>query len=155
MTADLGGPSATYARNNVAERPHRAWTVVLPYHIRAAAIARGSTREVLHAWDLDRLEPVAVLVVSELGTNAILHTRRSMSSPELHLHAGSTWLRIEVHDPDPRRPQPRNPDGLDEAGRGLLLIEAITDQWGAYRTATGKVVWATLPLTGHVGESPE
>ncbi len=147
MTADLGGPSATYYRNRVAESPHRAWAVVLPHHTRAAAIARRSTGEALSSWNLDHLEPVAVLVVSELVTNAVLHARPSASSPELHLHAGSTWLRIEVHDTDPRPPQPRTPIGLDEAGRGLLLIEAITDQWGVYRTATGKAVWAILRLT--------
>ena len=147
MTADLGGPSATYYGNRVSETPHRAWTVVLPHHTRAAAMARRSTGDVLHTWDLDHLEPVAVLVVSELVTNAVLHTRPIATPPELHLHAGSTWLRIEVHDTDPRPPQPRTPIGLDEAGRGLLLIEAITDQWGVYGTATGKAVWAILQLT--------
>jgi anti-sigma regulatory factor (Ser/Thr protein kinase) len=147
MTADPGGSGAAGYRNSVAERPHRAWTVVLPQHTRAAAVARRSTGEVLRAWELDHLEPVALLVVSELVTNAVLHAYTGGSSPELHLHAGSTWLRIEVHDADPRPPQPRTPAGLDEAGRGLLLIEAITAEWGVYVTATGKAVWAILQLS--------
>ena len=148
MTADLGGPSTTRYQNSVAEWPHRAWTVVLPQHTQAAAVARRSTGEVLRAWNLDHLEPVALLVVSELVTNAILHAHASGFAPELHLHAGSTWLRIEVHDTDPRPPQPRTPAGLDEAGRGLLLIEAITDQWGVCSTSTGKAVWAILQFSG-------
>lgn len=61
---------------------------------------------------------------------------------------GSAWLRIEVHDTDPSPPHQRTPTALDETGGGLLLIEAITHEWGVYGTATGKTVWATLQVSG-------
>lgn len=146
MTAEPGGSSAIRHQHSVAEMPHQAWTVILPQHARAAAAARRSADETLRWWGLDDVAEAALLVVSELVTNAVLHARASGPSLELRLRAGSTWLRIEVHDADPRPPQLRRPAGLDEGGRGLLLVEAITDEWGVYGTPTGKAVWAALQL---------
>lgn len=147
MTADLGGSHTVRHPRSVTEIPHRTWTVILPHHAQAPVVARRSAGEVLRYWGLGGVEETALLVISELVTNAVLHAHADGSSPELHLHAGSAWLRIEVHDTDPRPPQPRAPVGLDETGRGLLLIEAITDRWGVYATATGKAVWAALLLS--------
>lgn len=147
MTADLGGFSKLRRRPGVAEMPRRTWTVILPSSAQAPAVARRSAGDLLRYWGLGHVEDIALLVISELVTNAVLHAHASGGSPELHLYADGAWLRIEVHDTDPRPPQPRTPAGLDEAGRGLLLIEAITDQWGVYGTATGKAVWAVLRLT--------
>lgn len=144
MTADQCGTSAIRPQHSVAEMPQRAWTVVLPQHARAAAAARRSAGETLRWWGLGDVVEVALLVISELVSNAVLHACASGPSLELRLCAGSTWLRIEVHDTDPQPPQLRRPAGLDEGGRGLLLVEAITDEWGVYGTPTGKAVWAAL-----------
>ena len=146
MTADQCGTSAIRHQHCAAEMPQRAWTVVLPRHPRAAAVARRSAGETLRWWGLDDVAEAALLVISELVSNAVLHARASGPSLELRLRAGSTRLRVEVHDTDARPPQLRRPAGLDEGGRGLLLVEAITDEWGVYGTPTGKAVWAALQL---------
>lgn len=51
-------------------------------------------------------------------------------------------LRVEVSDgcPSPPRPAPDSGE-LSEGGRGLLLVEAVTDRWGTDANSTGKTVW--------------
>ncbi|MGP4048123.1 ATP-binding protein [Streptomyces sp. 2A115] len=90
----------------------------------------------------------AVLLLSELATNAILHT----VSTRFLCGAGLITdgrLRIEVHDGDctGRALPRRDPDLDDESGRGLLLVQQIADAWGVDRSALtgGNAVWATLP----------
>src|SRR5215471_378494 len=60
------------------------------------------------------------------------------------LHAGQSWLRIEVLDTDRHWPKPRVPDGFDESGFGFILVEALADNWGVRETDAGKAVWAEL-----------
>ncbi|WP_330330171.1 ATP-binding protein [Streptomyces sp. NBC_00536] len=51
-------------------------------------------------------------------------------------------LRVEVSDGSASPPRPAaDPAPLADGGRGLLLVEAVTDRWGTYATATGKTVW--------------
>ena len=86
----------------------------------------------------------AALMVSELVTNAVRHTRSGRLAMVLYLEADGGWLRIEVHDADPHEPRQRQPGALDESGFGLLLIEALAGKWGVEQTMTGKAVWAEL-----------
>jgi anti-sigma regulatory factor (Ser/Thr protein kinase) len=126
--------------------PAEVWPsrrIVLPPAGRAAGLARLATRDVLAAWQLAGLADTAVLLVSELVTNSVRHACTSLA---LCLEIAGTSLRIEVHDHDPRRPQPRTPDGLEESGFGLVLVDALASKWGVYGTATGKAVWAELRL---------
>jgi anti-sigma regulatory factor (Ser/Thr protein kinase) len=90
------------------------------------------------------IEDTAVLLVSELVTNTVLHARTGGSVLELRLESAGSWLRIEVHDADPHDPRQRTPGALDESGFGLLLIEALAGKWGVQQTVTGKAVWAEL-----------
>jgi anti-sigma regulatory factor (Ser/Thr protein kinase) len=119
-------------------------TLTLPAAGRAAGVARQVTRETLTAWRVAHLEETAVLLISELVTNAVRHARTGPLAMALHLEAAGAWLRIEVHDADPHEPRQRTPAGLDESGFGLLLIEALAGSWGVRQTATGKAVWAEL-----------
>ena len=59
--------------------------------------------------------------------------------------AGSV-LRIEVRDTDPRPPQPRVPDSLDESGFGFVIVDTMASDWGVYQAEPGKAVWAELAL---------
>jgi hypothetical protein len=72
----------------------------------------------------------------------------------LRLENVGTWLRIEVHDADPRPPRPSTPVGLDESGFGFVLVDALAGKWGVRETTTGKAVWAELD-TGAAGKPPE
>jgi len=122
----------------------RQMTLTLPAAGRAAGVARQVTRETLAAWRVAHLEETAVLLVSELVTNAVRHARTGRLAIALRLEAPGAWLRIEVHDADPHEPRPRTPGALDESGFGLLLIEALAGKWGVRQTAAGKAVWAEL-----------
>ena len=82
----------------------------------------------------------AQLVVSELTTNAIVHTR---SAPTVVASFDEGRLRIEVHDHD--RAPPRTRDQSDTAGGwGLRLVAAVTDGWGWNQTRSGKHVWTEM-----------
>jgi len=108
--------------------------IILPPADQAAGLARQATRDVLAAWQLAGLADSALLLVSELVTNSVRHACTSLA---LRLEIAGTSLRIEVHDQEPRRPQPRTPDGL-------VLVAALASSWGVDDTATGKAVWAEL-----------
>ncbi|GGR71464.1 hypothetical protein GCM10010269_07910 [Streptomyces humidus] len=87
----------------------------------------------------------AALVVSELVTNAIVHTASDIVVCELR--DGDDLIRIAVRDqgcsPDEPHPSPQRPE--EEHGRGLLLVEALCQAWGAQEHGLGLLVWADLP----------
>jgi serine/threonine-protein kinase RsbW len=122
----------------------RQITLTLPAAGRAPWVARQVTRETLAAWRIAHLEETAVLLISELVTNAVRHARPGRLAMALSLEAGGAWLRIEVHDADPHEPRQHAPGSFDESGFGLLLIEALSGKWGVRQMVTGKAVWAEL-----------
>ncbi|MDQ1032556.1 anti-sigma regulatory factor (Ser/Thr protein kinase) [Streptomyces umbrinus] len=128
--------------------PDTAHWLELPAHRTSVKVARNTMGERLTAWRLpDELCADAVLLVSELATNAVLHTvsTRILCGVGLMREGG---LRLEVHDQDRTgRLLPRcDPGPDDENGRGLLLVQHIADTWGVDRSALtgGHAVWATL-----------
>ncbi|MCX4782240.1 ATP-binding protein [Streptomyces sp. NBC_01264] len=109
----------------------------------AVGKGRDFTRRTLRDWGWDGRESAedALLVVSELVTNAALHAH---GCEELVLTAGET-LRIEVLDGVAALPRPgaaRHP-GVP-GGHGLYLVRRLSDRWGCYPLGTGKVVWAEI-----------
>jgi len=97
-----------------------------------------------------RLED-AVLVVSELVTNAVRHSASADAGAITVTLAGLPGgVRIEVTDqgspdPGPVIPPPRPAWELAESGQGLRLVaEAAAGRWGHYRTRTGRAVWAEI-----------
>jgi anti-sigma regulatory factor (Ser/Thr protein kinase) len=97
----------------------------------------------------------AELVVSELVTNAVCHTNSETIDCELRLTGGR--LHVEVADEGYTATEPRpgtgNVDG--EGGRGLLLVEALSEEWGVRSRITGQghAVWAALPNWPTAGRS--
>ncbi|GAB2865072.1 SpoIIE family protein phosphatase [Nocardioides pacificus] len=83
----------------------------------------------------------ALLVTSELVTNAILH---AASPVELRLRADDDEVLIEVLDNASYEPRKQRPDADDEHGRGLQIVAAVCDRWGTRPTDDGKVVWCVL-----------
>ncbi|MCF6521975.1 ATP-binding SpoIIE family protein phosphatase [Streptomyces sp. JJ36] len=104
--------------------------------------ARELAREQLHAWDLDMLADTAELLVSELVTNALRHGQGEI---RLRLLLDRT-LVCEVWDAGLVQPRRRRARATDEGGRGLQLVQLLSDGWGSRRTPHGKTVWFELPL---------
>jgi serine phosphatase RsbU (regulator of sigma subunit)/GAF domain-containing protein/anti-sigma regulatory factor (Ser/Thr protein kinase) len=108
--------------------------------------ARRAARAALRAWGTpEDLEGDALVVVSELVTNAVLHARSDIT---LRLSLQGSRLRVEVGDGDPHLPELRPYGPEAGTGRGLALVAAAADRWGAEPAAVGKVVWAELAVVG-------
>jgi anti-sigma regulatory factor (Ser/Thr protein kinase) len=86
----------------------------------------------------DGVREGALLVVSELVTNAIVHAR---SEPVVVGTFGDGMLRIEVHDDDRSPPLVAASSG-PTGGFGMRLVAAVSDAWGWAHTDSGKRVWA-------------
>ncbi len=119
---------------------------------RSVAAARSFVRGVLDEWDAAELVDDAVLLVSELVTNAIVHAGTSTEVRCLRYEDG---VRIEICDQHPARELPNMSSGVaaeeDEGGRGLLLPAALASAWGVQYTPTTKQVWFQLDLPGRGG----
>ena len=121
--------------------------MTLPAESHSVRLARHAAHVILDAWRLAHVEETAVLIVSELVTNAVRHAAGT-DVIEVDLHATRTWLRIEIQDTDRRWPQPRVPGGFEESGFGFVLVDALAATWGVRDTKTGKAVWAELDARG-------
>lgn len=114
----------------------------------AVPCARLHARQVLWEWGLTHLSEDVELLVSELVTNAIAASAAAdQASPvRLWLLTDRTQALILVWDASLRPPEPVNVGQDSECGRGLLLVEAISQRWDWYLPVDtgGKVVWAAL-----------
>ncbi|WP_369199370.1 ATP-binding protein [Streptomyces sp. PU-14G] len=137
----------------------------LRFPAREQNIARA--RAAFTRWLEERHEPPipaataddAVLLLSELATNAVVHTR-CVPEAELVCCAAlaprgtptATLLRLEVHDParGGEEPQLKQSETADESGRGLCIVAALASDWGVRSSSltAGNAVWATLRLSG-------
>lgn len=118
----------------------------------AVPCARLHARLVAWEWGMAGLGDDAELLVCELLTNAVAATRAidPIFPVRLWLLSDTTQIAILVWDANPQPPVPTQIDDEAESGRGLLLVEAVSQRWGWYapRDMAGKVVWA---LTGKHG----
>lgn len=114
--------------------------------------ARRFTEARLAEWGLQEVADIAVLLVSEAVTNALLHTG---TSPLLRLGTDGGRLRVEVMDASPVMPAVRNFGEIATTGRGLQLIDALAVRWGAEAAPGGKVVWFEMAANGGAGLSAE
>ncbi|MGA4842641.1 ATP-binding protein [Streptomyces sp. G45] len=115
----------------------------------SVARARQLTRDRLGSLAVgDDACDTAALVVSELVTNAIVHT--ASRTVVCEIRTGADTVRIAVRDEGrgsgvPRPAGLRGPD--EEHGRGLLLVSAVSSAWGVQDSGSGLAVWAELPRT--------
>jgi anti-sigma regulatory factor (Ser/Thr protein kinase) len=82
----------------------------------------------------------AVLLVSELVTNSVVHAACEV---RLRVTPGSP-VRVEVHDGSQERPRVRDRGPLEAGGLGLVVVESVASRWGIEPQSTGKVVWFEL-----------
>jgi anti-sigma regulatory factor (Ser/Thr protein kinase) len=111
--------------------------------------ARDTVRDRLRAWKLPGDTCCdAVLLVSELTTNAVLHAGGGHVLCGLMLTGHERRLRIELHDEGstPVGRAARHVGLGKERGRGLFLVQQLADSWGSARSTRteGNVVWAEL-----------
>jgi anti-sigma regulatory factor (Ser/Thr protein kinase) len=91
-----------------------------------------------------------LLVVSELVSNAVVHTPTPPPSPTDQLDVG--WdlhdheVFVRVNDSSPGNPSVRVADDQRSGGRGLAIVAAIASEWGVRPVTCGKQVWARIPV---------
>jgi len=116
----------------------------------AVPCARLHTRVVLWEWKLRNLGESAELLVAELVTNAVKASRAMKQAFPVRLWLASDSAQVLILVWDASLQPPVRMDTSDEAenGRGLLLVEAISEQWGwcVREDKDGKFVWAIVRL---------
>lgn len=129
--------------DGLATRPRREnWTVWrVP---EAARHARRFTKRTLRLWGVTEETDAILLVVSELVTNALVHTEGQV---RLDLTLVNRRFRVAVADSSPRTPVKPTSIGWEATGgRGILLVEAMSAAWGTVPVSGGKQVWAEIAL---------
>ncbi|MET9875800.1 ATP-binding protein [Actinacidiphila glaucinigra] len=118
----------------------------LPAQASSVGVARRQVRSALSRWGLVGLGDDAGLVVSELFTNAVVHS--GSDHVACLLWTARDKLHIEVVDEGrgPAGPLPRTAADSEESGRGLALVAHLAEGWGVRPPAlgTGRAVWAIL-----------
>lgn len=127
---------------------HKAGVFGLPAVPASVGAARRNVRELLGEWGISRETcDNAVLVTSELVTNALTHTESDLIV--CRLRAAGERLHIEVEDQNRGHTLPacRQPKPDDQGGRGLLLVGVLSNDWGVRDAPhrSGRIVWAELP----------
>ena len=112
----------------------------LPPSVASVPAARRLVRELLVVWDVPHDHEDAGLLVTELVANVVDHVRGE-ADLTLELSLSDTWLRIAVVDGSAIRPVVQELSHERPRGRGLRLVEAIADRWGAEDHKGGKRVW--------------
>ncbi|MEV4626517.1 SpoIIE family protein phosphatase [Micromonospora sp. NPDC049523] len=143
MSAEIGGPFS----DGADERVRR---VRLPADRRTPAAARAIVRSVLAEAHLDELLNEALLLTTELSTNAVEHAGTEL---DIEVVADESGLTVTVSDfavgpLEKVTARPKNDltdiSEVSERGRGLLLVDHFASRWGTTHLPTGKGVWFRL-----------
>ncbi|GLF96622.1 ATP-binding SpoIIE family protein phosphatase [Streptomyces yaizuensis] len=117
------------------------------------AVARNQVRGLLHDWADEEQVDSAVLMVSEMVTNVLVHTDgNALLVAEVGSRDGTRRLRVEVADGSDDLPHKRRPGELASSGRGLVLMEMLADAWGVDPRGEGKSIWFELYESAAKGE---
>ncbi len=118
--------------------------IPLPSRPESAATARRLAQVVaLRQWQLGpRVTEDTVLLVSELVGNAVRHTGARVFG--LHMRRRPGWIRVEVRDPSRGLPCLMPVQDTDISGRGLFLVDKLSDRWGVDLLPRGKTTWFEL-----------
>jgi anti-sigma regulatory factor (Ser/Thr protein kinase) len=121
--------------------------IKLPSRPESAATARRLTQcVVLRQWALSpQIAEHAVLLVSELVGNAVRHTGARVFGLRMLRRRG--WIRIEVRDPSRGLPCLMPVQEMDISGRGLFLVDKLSDRWGVDLLPRGKTTWFEMRVS--------
>lgn len=119
----------------------------------AVGHARRFTARTLRSWGVREDADAVLLAVSELVTNALVHTQGPV---RLDLTQTGDRLRVAVSDSSPRTPvKDSSGDWEATGGRGIMLVEAVSLAWGSVPLSGGKQVWCEIALARPPGEELE
>jgi anti-sigma regulatory factor (Ser/Thr protein kinase) len=126
----------------------REWPLRSHLELRAQPVSVRSARQhaaaTLHEWRMEALADPVELLASKLVTNAVRASAERAAQIRFWLTSDRRSVLVQVWDGGHRHPvrQQSPPDA--EAGRGLLIVEALSAQWGCYAPDRqgGKIVWA-------------
>ena len=159
ITAPDDDVALLIARTHALPQEHVAsWDV--PVDPAAVGALRTQALRRLAEWHLDDLAFTTELIVSELVTNAILYGRPPIRlrlilhrSPRRQAEASGDTLVCEVYDASETAPHIRRAHILDEGGRGLMLVAAVTQRWGSRSVRGGKTIWCEQHVAFDTRES--
>jgi anti-sigma regulatory factor (Ser/Thr protein kinase) len=136
------------------EDPVSVWPLMTHLELAAMRTAvpcfRKHARLVALEWGLPELAERIELIVSELVTNSVLaaeHSRADgLATPvvRLWLFTDLRCVLVRVWDGSREMPVRRDAGPDEERGRGLMLVEHLSSDWGTYREAHGKVIWVLI-----------
>jgi hypothetical protein len=110
----------------------------------AAAEARSQVRAAIRDWKVPVDSDIAILLTSDLVTDAILHGDGETIT--LAIRCARGHLRIDVYDRSRYVPAVADRSGDAQAASGLVLVAALSADWGSFRTPAGKAMYFTLAL---------
>lgn len=131
------------ARSSVVGAP--AYTQVFRREAESADRARQMVWTALDAWHLRQIADEALLVVSELIANSVQHARGSVVRITV-TRISEYRVRLACIDKSRKKPVLAKVTLADERGRGMAIIAAVSEQWGANWLLKGKRVWAELEV---------
>lgn len=108
----------------------------------APAEARGQVRAALRAWKVPVDHDIAILLASDLVTNAVVHG--DGETVTLAIRCSRGYLRIDVYDKTRYLPIGAAEPPDTDSGRGLVLVATLSTEWGSFRTPAGKAMYFTL-----------
>jgi anti-sigma regulatory factor (Ser/Thr protein kinase) len=118
--------------------------IALPRAVDSPSRSRDFVREVLTEWGQNALIDDALLLVSELVSNSVLHAQSSLIV-SVSRSSDCRALCISVHDDQADGvPSVRQADGAATSGRGLALVQKVASRWGIAPDPGGKSVWFEL-----------
>ncbi|WP_435850967.1 SpoIIE family protein phosphatase [Streptomyces roseolus] len=113
----------------------------------ALSAARHMIRAAVRAWGAGSRADEIELVADELMTNALMHTDGGAIVTLRILPGAERRLRVEVEDRSSALPRRREAGEAGVSGRGLLLVEQLSDAWGVESRGGGKCVWCEFVVT--------
>jgi anti-sigma regulatory factor (Ser/Thr protein kinase) len=115
----------------------------LPSSDSSATTARAFLRAALQTWELDGFGAVTELLTSELVTNVVRHVGSPMT---VRAFRQPSRIRVEVDDTSTETPVVQNSGALAERGRGMQLVDSLSEQWGTEVRDDGKTVWFEIAV---------
>jgi anti-sigma regulatory factor (Ser/Thr protein kinase) len=124
-----------------------AGTLLVRHEPASAAFVRRQLACDLARYDLPpEVIDDAVLVVSELVGNAVRHAPASAAGTlDVSWDVDESGVRVCVGDPSDQPPRARVAREDETRGRGLMIVDAMSDDWGVERGVHGKRIWAHVP----------